>query len=114
VKTPYRCFANEHGRVFAVRLLPGGARYGRTNSLIADGLMVEFYDTTGADDGPFGPLGQFVSRYYVATILGTDGYGSGQGGLDLDGGVPVWKIGAAAMGEIRSWLGSCHAGLDRS
>ena len=42
--------------------------------------------------------GQFVSSYYVSTIL------EGDDGLCLDGGVPDWKISAAAMSRIRAWL----------
>jgi hypothetical protein len=92
---------NDHGRTFTVRLLATGDAYGRTNALTADKPLVEFYDTSVQG---FGPRGQFVSRYYVTSILGTDGYGSGTGGLDLDGGVPEWDVDAAAMATVRTWL----------
>lgn len=95
---------NDAGRPFTVRFLATGDAYGRTNSLTADKPLVEFFDATYADEKAFGPLGQFVSRYYVASLLGTDGYGRGTGGLDLNGGVPVWKVDAAAMATVRTWL----------
>lgn len=35
-RTPFRTFTNDKGRTFAVRYLPEGARYGRTNALTTD------------------------------------------------------------------------------
>lgn len=109
--TPYRTFTNDQGRTFAVRIVPTGARYGRTNTLINNdghGPLAEFYDVTFADDGAgegdgFGPMGQFVSRYFVSDLLDTRN-GRGTGGLDLQGGVPVWDIDAVTMLNIRTWL----------
>lgn len=115
--TPVRTFTNSDGRTFAVRIVPPGARYGRANVLTNDGpVMAEFYDTTTADDGDgdfrpggrggFGPLGQFVSRYNVPTLLGTDRYGTGTGGLCLDGGANarVWRVDGDTMSAVREWL----------
>jgi hypothetical protein len=62
--------------------------------------LVEFYDARY----PHTEFGQFVSRYYVSTILGTDGYGSAEGGLSLDGGVPEWTVSANDMDTVRSFL----------
>jgi hypothetical protein len=45
-----------------------------------------------------------VSRYYVETILGEDGYGSEEGGLNLDGGIPEWTVSAKDMETVRSFL----------
>lgn len=111
--TQVQTFTNNAGRTFAVRLLPHGARYGLRNSVVNDkGTLVEFYDTTFADDGPgagdgFGPLGQFVSRYFAATLLGMDRYSNvrrGEG-LCLDGGNPqVWSIDGATMGQVTDWI----------
>jgi hypothetical protein len=111
-KTPVRTFPTVAGRVWLVRVLPVGARYGRTGGLVvANGPMVEFYDTRHADDGAgpgaddgFGPLGQFVSRYYGGTLLGRDGYGSGEGPLCLDTGSPAWTVDATMMSAVRRWL----------
>lgn len=82
---------------------------GTKHNLTTDGVLAEFYDTTYADDGQagstgFGPLGQFVSRYYVKTLLGRDGFGTGEGALDLCGHVPEWTIDAATMVDVRTWL----------
>jgi hypothetical protein len=57
--------------------------------------MVEFYDTRY----PHTQYGQFVSRYYVDTIL--DGSDCG---LCLDGGVPSWTVSAEDMKTVRSFL----------
>lgn len=73
---------------------------GNSLRLEGEGPFVEFYDARFA----FTPQGQFVSRYGVSTILGTDGYGTGTGGLNLDAGIPDWKIDAAAMDVVRAWL----------
>lgn len=111
--TPFRTFTNDQGRTFAVRIVPRDARHGLRNVSLNNGpTLVEFYDATFADDGDgpysdtrgFGPLGQFVTSYVVSTLLGTDGYGSGTGGIELQGGVPVWVIDADTMAQIRAWL----------
>lgn len=120
-RTPYVTVTNREGRTFAVRYLPTGSLYGRRNAVgPADSPMVEFYDTTVADDtagdywqGPhgFGPMGQFVSRYYADTLLGRDRYGrgdTGEVGLDLYGGVPEWQLDAATMRTVLAWLERIH------
>ena len=58
--------------------------------------LVSFYDARYEHKD----LGQFVSRYYIKTIL------EGNSGLCLDGGVPDWSISQAGMGRIRTWLKS--------
>lgn len=131
MKTPFTTVTNYSGRTFAVRYLPSGARYGRANCIVNErnkfgngSPIVEFYDTTNADDSDgdytpgdkplsgFGPLGQFVTRYDVATILGEDEWGSGHGALNLDGGVPVWYVDAEAMHEARAWLRATRKALE--
>lgn len=81
---------------FNVHIVRAGDRYGRDNCLTydKDEPLVEFY------------IGDyFVSRYYVATILGTDGYGSGEGGLILDGGdIKRTTVNAQDMDTVRSHL----------
>lgn len=116
-RTPIRTFTNQAGRVFAVRVIPSGARYGKGNALTNESEpMVEFYDATYADDSGmvtdgitgvsgFGPLGQLVSRYYVTDLVGVDGFKSFPGGLCLDGdNAEVWTIDALTMTRVRSWL----------
>lgn len=101
VRTPVRTFVS--GRVFLVRVLPRGARYGRGLE-VADDPLVEVYDAEQADDrypgeiGGFGPLGQFVDRYQLSTLLAS------RGAIDLNGGVAVWKLGARTADEMREWL----------
>lgn len=88
---------------FNVRIVRAGDRYGRDFCLThdkEDEPLVEFYDTRY----PHTEYGQFVSRYYVSTILGTDRYGSGEGGLMLDGGVPSWTVSAQDMDTVRAYL----------
>ena len=87
------------GRVFAVRLVSRGERYGRDGCLTHDegDPLVEFYDATYAGDWPdtfTGDLGQFVSRYYRETLLSHDG------GLSLDGGVPVWCVSGESLATV--------------
>lgn len=81
---------------FNVRIVRAGDRYGRDNCLTydKDEPLVEFY------------IGEyFVSRYYVATILGTDRYGSGEGGLCLDGGdVNNTTVSEEDMKTVRNYL----------
>ena len=89
---------------FNVRIVRAGDRYGRDFCLThdkEDKPLVEFYDGRH----PHTEYGQFVSRYYVATILGTDRYGSGEGGLCLDGGNrDQWTVSAQDMDIVRAYL----------
>ena len=88
---------------FNVRIVRKGDKYGLNNCLThdKDEPMVEFYDNRY----PHTEHGQFVSRYYVATILGTDRYGSGEGGLCLDGGNrDQWTVSAQDMDTVREYL----------
>jgi hypothetical protein len=88
---------------FNVRIVRKGDRYGRNNVLThdkEDQPLVEFYDNRY----PHTEYGQFVSRYYVSTILGTDRWGRGEGGLMLDGGVPSWTVSALDMDTVRAYL----------
>jgi hypothetical protein len=62
--------------------------------------VVEFYDCRYEHT----PYGQFVSRYYVETLLENILPGVPVGGLNLDGGVPSWSISAKAMGRVIAWL----------
>ncbi len=88
---------------FNVRIVRAGDRYGLDNCLThdKDEPLVEFYDSRY----PHCEYGQFVSRYYVATILGTDRYGSGVGGLILDGGdIKRTTVSAQDMDTVREYL----------
>jgi hypothetical protein len=81
---------------FNVRVVNTGDKYGRDFCLTNDKApMVEFYDTRY----PHTQYGQFVSRYYVDTLLERD-----TGGLCLDGGVPSWTVSAEDMATVRNFL----------
>lgn len=65
---------------------------------------VEFYDRRYPNEFD-GEHGQFTGgSYHVDTILGRDNYGSGRGGLNLQGGADAWQVDAAAMEIVRAWL----------
>ena len=87
---------------FNVRIVNKGDKYGRDFCLThtEDKPLVEFYDARY----PHTEFGQFVSRYYVETILGDDGYGSKAGGLSLYGGISEWSVSARDMETVRSLL----------
>lgn len=83
---------------WTVRIVPNGGKYGLGDCLVNEGgTLVEFHDRYYV--GKFPPLGQFVSRYYLQTILNR------QGALCLDGFNPeVWTVPAEAMFVIQTWL----------
>lgn len=108
-----------------VHLVHEGERYGATGSLVygdeiqswdgkhvndcqehGHGLpLVEFYDT--AQDSAKFPEGQFVSRYYMSTLLGMDDPRHSIGDMDalgLDGGVPAWTVGGSELQEVYRFL----------
>jgi hypothetical protein len=90
---------------YNVRVVQVGERYGRNDCLVNDTApLVEFYDTR-YNPSDFMGRGQFVSRYYVDTILGSD-Y---PGGLCLDGGVPEWTVGPAAMLQVKEYIAGVTA-----
>lgn len=103
-------FVSAAGRPWMVRVLPDGARCGRSGRLVAVGVVVEFFDAVHCDDAQpgdvdgFGPLGQFVSQYRLRDLLGDLLGEADEVGLDLNGGVDVWKIDAATMCTVRTWL----------
>jgi len=87
---------------FNVRVVKQGEKYGRDFCLTHDGdrPLVEFYDTRYMHT----EFGQFVSRYYVETILSEKGNGPKNCGLNLHGGVPEWTVSAEDMDTVRGWL----------
>jgi hypothetical protein len=79
---------------FTVRVVSHGDKYGLNFALTHKGIMplVEFYDTRY----PHTEFGQFVSRYYLDTILNHDP----SFGLNLDAGVTAWTVPAEAMTQV--------------
>jgi len=71
---------------------------------------IEFYDASCKGKPGFSTLGQFVSRYYLETLLGKDGFTndpeehtSGRVGLDLYGGEPCWTISGPVIKNVLEW-----------
>jgi hypothetical protein len=79
---------------FSVVILRNGDRYGLDNCLtwVQDNPAVEFFDARYTGPG-FTTVGQFVSRYYLATLRDHPL----DRGLCLDGGVKAWSIDASAF-----------------
>ncbi len=100
------------GREFRVRIVNQGDAYGLNMQLTHDEAnpLVEFYDAThDFDKSPEGEvLGQFISRYYLSTLLGKGFFSTNifeEGlGLNLDAGVPAWGIDAAGISEVKEAL----------
>lgn len=82
---------------FNLRIVRKGDGYGIGLTHNKDEPMVEFYD----DRYPHTEHGQFVSRYYVSTILERDNRG-----LCLEGAEPEWSVTAGDMAIIRAWVAS--------
>lgn len=92
-----------NGVPFRVLYLPAGTEgpNAHRHPATSEKATVEFYDRRYEHEAG---LGQFVSSYYVDTALGTDGYGHGEGGINLAGDVADWTVDAAAMRIVRAWL----------
>ena len=86
---------------FNVRIVKTGEKYGRNDCLVNDkAAMVEFYDSR-YDHADFLGRGQFVSRYYVSTLLEESQYPNG---LSLDGGIPEWSVSADGMNQVLEFI----------
>lgn len=107
---PTTTVMNDQGVTFHARLIRTGERYGLADCVVNDrDPMVEFFDAE-ADPAKFGPLGQFISRYYVDTFNETAEDGRG---IALEGSVPRWTITAANVAEVAAWLASLDSeGID--
>ena len=83
-----------------IRIRVEGDGYGRDDAYTHEGEpSVEFYD--GRYTEKFGQLGQFVSSYYISTLL--EGKVENTG-LNLDGGIDSWSVHYEAMNEVRDYL----------
>lgn len=76
------------------RIVKQGDKYGLNNCLTHDkpASMVEFYDTSNGE--------QFVSRYYVETILSIKNYC----GLMLDACQPAWHLDGESVDSVKEWI----------
>lgn len=72
--------------------------------------LVEFYDMTkNTEQG-----GQFVSRYYMSTLLGMDESDiplSDMKAFSLDGGVPAWTVAGTDLQNVTDWLNTAKETL---
>lgn len=97
-----------NGTRFAVRVLHRGDTYGATGALVNDHdtPLVEFYDLDQV--ATHGRTGQFVSRYYAHTLLGTGPHAGERigttAGIDLHGGVPAWSVDRVTAAHVADWL----------
>lgn len=82
--------------------------------------LVEFYDTS--QNPVTFPGGQFVSRYYMSTLLGLDdspwsvfddirNIAKGGGSLGLEGSVPAWTVGPEELKVVADYLEEAAASL---
>lgn len=93
-------FTSDQGIPFVVRIVRKGDRFGLDGCLKHEGdePMIEFYDAR-FDHNPWLPfVGQFVSRYYLTTLI------THRGGLILDGGVPAWSIDQRDFESAMQWV----------
>lgn len=87
-----------NGGTFCARLLFKGGSYGLGFQLIhgEDAPILEFYDVKH----PHTPYGQFITRYYVHTLLDH----AASVGLDMMGDVPGWKLDAESLALVMDWV----------
>lgn len=83
--------ANREGLMFRVAFVATG---GQAKGWTADRPVVEFYDARIDERDSH----QFVSSYYVETIL------PGADGIDLYGGAREWYLDINGMATVRDWL----------
>ena len=85
------------------RIVRKGDHYGRDNCLThdRDGELIEFYDARHHGEGP---VGQFISRYNRDILDGTSEWASPGYGINLDGGVPEWRLSANDHRRVVEWV----------
>ncbi len=84
--------ASETGKRWLVQIVTNHEHY-------TSEPVVEFYDFD-QDHAKFGPCGQFVSSYYLSTLLERDR----SGGLDLAGDVRGWQLDAPTCTRVTNWV----------
>jgi len=106
-------YTASHGIEFTVAVVLPGAKYGRRFACVNDRMamaMVEFYEARHSHTRH----GQFVSRYHLDSFMGCGDYCSSGDifavGLDLDGGVPDWRIDGKTRKKIAKDLMSWFSG----
>ena len=104
----FKEFTAANGIPFTIRIVFKGGQYGLNDCLVHDKAepMIEFHDARYKTRGFDPELGQFVTRYYLKTLLGLDQWGSGnvRNGINLHLGEPNWKIDGETLVKIVSWV----------
>ena len=86
---------------FIARLVNPGDKFGPHNSHCVNEPQVHIYDSRFNHNQHLGFVGQFVSGYYVATLLQDEDYPNG---LCLDGWTPEWTLSRDNMTTLITWL----------
>lgn len=100
----HRFYNNAHSAWFTMRVVEDGDAYGRDMALThsGDDPLIEFYDRRwDFETDPDGvPLGQFISRYRLSTLMepGPGGSSVFETGITLDG-ANAWRVGPAGMAD---------------
>ena len=87
-----------------VVLLKKGDKFGNTLSSCIDKETVLFYDSSVDWSKQEYPYGQYVTSYYLETLLGHNGR------LCLDTSVSAWYVSAEDMNCIKNWLKQFNIG----
>lgn len=97
------------GVPMTVRYVAQGERYGLNDCLILDKPrpMIEFYDARHAHTAD---RGQFVSRYYLDTLLEHPA----ATGLVLEGSQPIWNVDAVSFNHVLNWATYVRLALAQS
>jgi hypothetical protein len=83
---------------FNVKIVGPGEMYGQNNAVQNGGeAIIEFYDSKHLVSAKR-PLGQFVSHYFLSTLM------AHSGGLVLHGGVPGWHITEDGMDQVKALI----------
>jgi len=93
-------YDNLYEMTWAVRVVEQTDAYGLDDCLTHESKdpLVEFYDTRYAHTD----LGQFVSRYRLSSLI--EHRNRTKSGLQLDGGIPSWRISPKPFFELCDWL----------
>jgi hypothetical protein len=111
--TPTCYFITDQNIPMVARFVRKGDRYGLDGCLThdEDNPLIEFYDARYDHNEWAGFCGQFISRYYLSTLEENRGFHERGCGLDLDGGIPDWKVDAGSMLSIFQWIDQVYSNV---
>ena len=92
---------NDHKIPIIARRITKGDKYGRNGCLThaEEEDVVEFYDSRYNHNPELGLVGQFISRYYVSTLITSPNWT-----LCLCGGIPDWDLNENNLTTVVAWL----------